>query len=238
MKNALKWIVVFVLVCGLTACNRPSEAGGKENLQQQALENNAPLETQNNGLSSADGSNILIAYFTWAKNTIVENADIIDIDATTSASVLPPGNTGQLAEWIHEEVGGDLFPIVVTEPYSSDYDETLARAADEKAEDARPQLTTQVENIEDYDVIFLGYPDWWYTSPMAVFTFLEEYDLSGKTIIPFCAHGTSGLANSIEDITDKIQDSTILRALGVYREDMENGQEMVKTWIEEIGFTK
>ena len=128
---------------------------------------------------------ILIAYFTWADNTVVEDESRIDVDATTSASVLDPGNAARIAGWIQERTGGELFSIVVTDPYSSDYDECLNRAADEKAANDRPELANHVEDMEQYDVIFLGFPNWWYTVPMAVHSFLEEYDFSGKTMIPF-----------------------------------------------------
>lgn len=87
-----------------------------------------------------------------------ENPEAVDVDATTSASVLPPGNTAKMANWIRERAGGDLFSIVVEEPYSEDYDECLDRAADEKADNARPGLVYHVENMQEYDVIFLGYP--------------------------------------------------------------------------------
>lgn len=87
----------------------------------------------------------------------MENPEAVDVDATTSASVLAPGNTAKMAGWIQERVGGDLFSIVVTEPYLEDYDECLDRAADEKAVGARPELVNHVENMEDYDVIFLGF---------------------------------------------------------------------------------
>ncbi len=87
-----------------------------------------------------------------------ENTEAVDVDATTSASVLPPGNTAKMANWIRERAGGDLFSIVVEEPYSEDYDECLDRAADEKADNARPGLVYHVENMQEYDVIFLGYP--------------------------------------------------------------------------------
>ena len=103
-------------------------------------------------------SDILIAYFTWADNTEVDDPDAVDMDATTSASVLPPGNAAKLAGWIQEETGGELFSIQAEEPYSSDYDECLARAAQEKAEDARPALRTHVEDMAEVDVIFLGFP--------------------------------------------------------------------------------
>ena len=107
------------------------------------------------------GHKILIAYFTWAENTVAADLSPVDIDATTSASVLAPGHVAQMASWIQSETGGDLFSIVTEESYSSDYDECLDRAADEKADEARPALTNTVSNMADYDVVFLVYPDWW-----------------------------------------------------------------------------
>lgn len=181
-------------------------------------------------------SNILIAYFTWAENTYVENPDDVDIDAETSASVLPPGNAAKLAGWIQEETGGDLFSIVVTEPYSSDYDECLDRAADEKADHARPQLLFHVDNMEDYDIVFLGFPNWWYTVPMAVQSFLEEYDFSGKTVIPFVTHGTGGLSSTVNDVTAALPDSaTVLEPVGVYRPEVDESRQKIQEWINRLG---
>ena len=190
------------------------------------------LSAEQESETQAAGSNILIAYFTWAENTYVENPETVDVDATTSASVLPPGNAARLAGWIQEEVGGDLFSIVTTEPYSSNYDECLDRAAQEKADNARPELVHHVENMEDYDIVFLGFPNWWYTVPMAVHTFLEEYDFSGKTIVPFVTHGTGGLSSTIEDITaDLPEDVTILEPIGVYRPEVDEAQPAIQEWI-------
>ena len=97
--------------------------------------------------------NILVAYFSWADNAILAD----DVDAVASPSVIPPGNVQQLAGWVQEETG-DLFPIQVTEPYSSDWDECLDRANQERRDDARPELEESVENLSDYDTVFLGYP--------------------------------------------------------------------------------
>lgn len=183
--------------------------------------------------TEAETSNILIAYFTWAENTVVEDPSSVDVDATTSASVLLPGNAAKLAGWIQQEVGGDLFSIVVDKPYSSDYDECLDCAADEKAQNARPALVNHVEDMSRYDVVFLGFPNWWYTVPMAVHTFLEEYDFSGKTIVPFVTHGTGGLASTIEDITANLpKDVTILEPIGIYRPDVDGAQGAVQEWLE------
>ena len=203
----------------------------------------APSESNTADSSSepdTTASNILIAYFTWADNTVVSDPAAVDVDATTSASVLAPGHEAQMAGWIQEATGGDLFSIQVTEPYSSDYDQCLDRAADEKAENARPALSTSVSNMEDYDVVFLGYPDWWATCPMAVFTFLDSYDFTGKTVIPFCAHGTSGLAASVRDIRAALPDVTVLDAVGVQRPGMDTpldtAEATVQEWLDELGY--
>lgn len=185
-----------------------------------------------------EDSKILIAYFTWAENTIVTNPSQIDVDAVTSASVLLPGNVAKMANWIQEEVGGELFSIKVKEPYSSNYDECLDRASEEKADSARPELETQVEDISKYDTIFIGYPNWWYTAPMAIFSFIENNDLSGKKIILFCSHGTGGLARSVRDIREALPKDVKLETnvIGIYRDDIPEGQERIKNWLNEIGY--
>ena len=145
------------------------------------------------------------------------------------------GNTQFIAQAIQQEVGGDLHSIVVEEPYSSDYDECLDRAADEKADNARPALASHVDNMEDYDIVFLGFPNWWYTLPMPVLTFVEEYDWSGKTVVPFVTHGTGGLSSTIQDLTAALpEDVTILEPIGVYRPDVDDSQPAVQEWIENL----
>lgn len=250
-----KWIAVILSFCmllGMAACGaeKTENIPMPENESEEAVANveTTPV-TEENSEKSGDSekpedssaeqsnSNILIAYFTWAENTQVENPDEVDVDATISASVLLPGNTAKMAGWIQQKVGGDLFSIVVSEPYSSDYDKCLDRAADEKAENARPELVNHIDNMDDYDVVFLGFPNWWYTAPMAIFSFIEEYDFSGKAVVPFCAHGTGGLASSIEDITVALPDSAeVLEPIGVYRPDIDSAQPVISEWLERLGF--
>lgn len=251
MRKILVCTLISALVLGVTACGTSKSSNvDKEMLEASVTENTTdtkssitPEETEtmkeeNNNTSNSD-SDILIAYFTWADNTHVDKPDSIDVDATTSASVLPPGNAAKIADWINQRVGGDLFSITVKEPYSSDYDECLNRAAEEKAANARPELANHVENMEQYDVIFLGFPNWWYTVPMAIHTFLEEYDFSGKTVIPFCTHGTGGLASTIQDIKkDLPQDVTLLDPIGIYRPDVDSSQDEVNKWLDGMGYTE
>lgn len=180
---------------------------------------------------------ILIAYFTWADNTFVANPSSVDINATTSASVLPPGDAGLIARWIQEETGGDLFSIITENKYSSDYDECLNKARRERDGNERPRLTGRVNDMEDYDIIFLGFPNWWYTCPMAVFTFLESYNFSGKTIIPFCAHGTGGLSRTVRDIRRIVpSDCKVFDAIGVYRPEVRNSKNRVVEWVRGLNY--
>ena len=198
------------------------------------------LETSQNinALNVSNTQNkILIAYFTWSDNTVVENPDSIDVDAETSASVLSPGNAELIANWIAEETGGDLFSIKTQNKYSSDYDECLNQARKERDNNERPALVERVNNIDDYDVIFLGFPNWWYTCPMAVFTFVESYDLSGKTIIPFCTHGTGGLSRTIRDLKNLLPDNCeVLEPIGVYRPEVKNSKSRVLDWLRKLGY--
>ncbi|WP_157159611.1 flavodoxin [Brachyspira pilosicoli] len=198
------------------------------------------LETSQNinALNVSNTQNkILIAYFTWSDNTVVENPDSIDVDAETSASVLSPGNAELIANWIAEETGGDLFSIKTQNKYSSDYDECLNQARKERDNNERPALVGRVNNIDDYDVIFLGFPNWWYTCPMAVFTFVESYDLEGKTIIPFCTHGTGGLSRTIRDLKKLLPENCeVLEAIGVYRPEVKNSKSRVLDWLRKLGY--
>ena len=160
------------------------------------------------------------------------------MDAVASPSVTAPGNVEQLATWVQEETGGDLFSIRVTEPYSSDWDECLDRANNERSQNARPELVEAVENIGDYEVVFLGYPNWWYGAPMAVLSFIEENDLSGKQVFLFCSHGTGGLAGSVEDIEEVLPEGVTLsdNVFDVYEEDAPSAQNDILSWLSELGY--
>ncbi len=145
------------------------------------------------------------------------------------------GNTRVIANQIRESVGGDIFEIVAVDPYPSDYDAVVEQARKELREEYRPKLKTKVENMESYNVVFVGYPIWWGTMPMPVATFLSEYDFSGKTIVTFCTHEGSRLGRSVEDITELCPQSTILDGLAVRGRDIKNMQNEVSDWLRKIG---
>lgn len=156
---------------------------------------------------------ILVAYFSWS------------------------GNTREIATQIHERVGGDLFEIKTSKAYPADYHECTEVAKKEQAAKARPALSTKVADMASYDVVFVGYPIWWGTPPMAVFTFLEQYDLSGKTVIPFCTHGGSGLGRSAQEIAETCPKAKVLQALAVGGSGAKGAQNEVASWLRTIGMT-
>jgi len=147
------------------------------------------------------------------------------------------GNTRVIADFIHEELGCDAFEIKPADPYPKDYDATVDRARREQDGDYRPGLATELENTDSYDTVFVGYPNWWGTMPMAVFTFLEDHDLSGKTVVPFCTHEGSRLGRSVKDIAGLYPRSTMLDAIAVRGSAVQNARDDVSEWLQRIGMT-
>jgi flavodoxin len=170
----------------------------------------------------------LIAYFSRPGNNYV-NGSIVN---------LPVGNTEVVAKMIQEMTKGDLFRIEAVHAYPVDYSETTDVAKKELQTKARPKITGRVENINAYDVILLGYPNWWGTMPMPVYTFLEEYNFSGKTLAPFCTHEGSGLGHSVGDIRKMCPESTVPDGLAIRGSEVKNAQDEVSGWLREIGMTK
>lgn len=241
MKKILAILLAAVLSLVLVACgNSAHEPSGNtvpSSEPSQFQEPESILEESSPSGQDEDvgDENILVAYFSWADNAILDE----DVDAIASPSVITPGNVQELAGWIQEETGGGLFAIRVTEPYPSDWDECLARANQERGDQARPALQEQVENLEQYDTVFLGYPNWWYGVPMALLTFLEENDLSGKQVYLFCSHGTGGLSNSVDIISEAIPNATISdNIFDCYEEEASSSQADIQSWVAELGYTR
>jgi flavodoxin len=148
------------------------------------------------------------------------------------------GNTRNVARQIHEAVGGDIFEIKTVKQYTKDFDSTVEEAREEQKNNSRPELAEKVANMDAYDIVFLGYPDWVGTMPMALFSFLEQYDFSGKTIVPFCTHGTSGLGASLSDIRKLSPKANIREALGIGRGDIRNAENITRAWLRSQGYVK
>jgi flavodoxin len=170
----------------------------------------------------------LVAYFSRKGQNYV-NGKIVD---------LPIGNTEVVAKMIQKITGGDFFHIESVKPYPKDYTETTEVAKAELRANARPELTSHVENMDTYDVIFLGYPNWWGTMPMPVFSFLEIYDFSGKTIAPFCTHEGSGSGRSEQDIAKACPKATVLNGIAIHGASAGSANTKIAEWLQKNKITK
>ena len=163
----------------------------------------------------------LIAYYS-RKGQNYASGRIVDLKV---------GNTEVVANMIQKITGGDMFHIESVTAYPKDYTETTEVAKNELRAKARPKLTGHVEKMEEYDVIFLGYPNWWGTMPMPVFTFLESYDFSGKTIVPFCTHEGSGMGHSEKDIAKACPKAALLKGIAIHGTNAGSAGSDVSKWI-------
>lgn len=141
------------------------------------------------------------------------------------------GNTEKAAKKIAEFTGADLFKIEQVTPYAKDYNTCIAEAKKDKEAHARPKLVSLPENIDKYDEIYLCYPNYWGTMPMAVYTFLEAFDFSGKTIYPLCTHEGSGISSTEADIARTAKGAKVSRGLAVFGSEVDSSDEKIENWI-------
>lgn len=199
---------------------------------EQSTEGTAEAESS----EAAAQSSLLVAYFSYAENVALPD----DVDASASASIQPwngalTGNTGVVADMIAQATGADLFSIRTVEQYPDTYDATIDQGQQEQSDGARPELATHLENLDSYDTIFLGFPNWWGDMPMAVYTFLDEVDLSGKTVIPFVTSGGSGFSNTISTIQQMEPQATVQEGLSIGASSATGAQQQVESWLSELG---
>lgn len=256
MKQYLSLLLALALACSLAACGNnaetnddptppavsapvdtPDTSDEPEETPDASQPEETPGQLEETPGGSDDASRILIAYFTYG-----ENAPLADgVDASSSASIQYradgsiTGNTGIVADMIAEATGGQLFSILTAEQYPDSYNSTIDAGQAEKNNGTMPELSSHIENLEDYDTIFLGFPNWWYGMPMAIYSFLDEYDFSGKTIVPFVTSGGSGFSNAISEIESAEPGATVLEGLAIGGGSATSAQDNVADWLADLG---
>lgn len=232
MKKYSAFAAAAALTLALTAC----ASGGTSGASSASGAPAQPVPAQVSAQNTPQGQpRILIAYFSYG-----ENAELpAGADASASASVQPTadgmtGNTGLVARDIQKAAGGDLFSIRTEKPYPSGYDATVDQGRVEQQQGARPALSTHISNLADYDVIFLGYPNWWGDMPMALYTFLDEYDFSGKTIIPFCTSGGSRLSDTVEAIRRAEPGAVVMDGFHMSGSSASGAESTVANWVKTL----
>ena len=221
MKKVWTFILSMAFVLSLAACggtaassdgsasSEPAASASASSAQPAAPSEAAEPSAESETPAGEGGT--LVAYFSWS------------------------GNTQQMAQIIAEQTGGDLFEIAPATPYTEDYDELLDIAQQEQAEEARPALAAEVENWDSYDTVFVGYPNWWGDAPMAVYTFLESYDWTGKTLVPFNTSASSGFGRSLEGIAQSAAGATVLEGLALTEGELSDEQDRVTEWLDGLG---
>ena len=228
MKKWISLLLALAMTLSLAACG---SSGTQEDTSEPqastsgsaAEETPAPTDTEtpteepseepagSETPATGDSSSVLIAYFSWS------------------------GNTEQVAQLIQQETDGDLFEIAPATPYTDDYNELLDIAQQEQSDNARPELASLVENWEQYDTIFIGYPNWWNDAPMAVYTFLESYDWDGKTLIPFNTSASGGFGRSLSGLVESASGASILDGLSFTERTLGDAQSEVTAWLDGLG---
>lgn len=242
MERILSVMAAAFLGISFTACG----GGAKPVLEGSATTVNAPYQEEGlvaeevseleNTASNPDASNVLIVYFSRWGNTDYPDG----VDATTSASIAVDGDTRYgtteyVANIIAGAVGGDLHRIETITPYSADFDELRNVNHDEMAQNYLPELKESNLDISAYDTVFVGYPVWATDVPQAVLSFLNKYDLSGKTVIPFCTHDGYGAGGSYSTIAEASRAAVFLDGMAIESDNLTDAQDTVKRWLSYIG---
>ncbi|WP_410511206.1 flavodoxin [Paenibacillus sp. BR2-3] len=229
--------VLTLMMTLLAACadnstqEQPSAAPSKSTL---------PVPTESKpaveGQADSEPGKVLVVYFTKVGNiSFSEDADAVSSASLRVGDSRLTGTTEVIAGMVHEAVGGDLFRIETVAPYPGDYDATVKQASEERATGYKPPLSTKVENMDDYDVVYLGHPIWGMTIPAPIASFLSEYDFSGKTIVLFCTHAGYGPGQSVSVIRELVPGATVLDGFDIERNKASTAQEAVSAWLREVG---
>lgn len=144
---------------------------------------------------------------------------------------LSTGNTEKIAKMVAEIRGADLFQIEQKVPYATDYNTCIEEAKKDLKENIRPELVSTLESIDGYDEIYIGFPNYWGTMPMAVFTFLEQFDWSGKTIHPFVTHEGSGFGKSMDDLEKVCRGAVFTKGLAISGSGVDHARAKVEGWV-------
>ena len=224
MKKFLSFVLTLTIVFALSACGN---SGSTESIfsavptseRESSTTPQEPPTTDESAPQSQPeaeaASASLVVYFSWS------------------------GNTESVANEIQAQTGADIFEITPAEPYTDDYNTLLDVAQEEQANEARPAIAGTVENFDQYDVVYLGYPNWWGDMPMILYSFFDEYDFSGKTIVPFNTHGGSGFSNTINTIAELEPGATTDReGFTVSRNTVQDAEPDIIAWLETSGYTK
>lgn len=249
MKKLMSLFLVLNMLFALAACsnNQSTDENSSDSSssvptaesteQPSASDEEEPSETPSEQLET-DAKN-LVVYFSMPETTDPDNMTQEEANSTVVINGEVLGNTQYVAYVIQEQTGADIFRIEPETPYPTDHDTLVDLAAVEQEKDTRPAIKDTIENFDQYENIFVGYPNWWGDVPMILYTFFDTYDFSGKTIIPFNTHGGSGFSGTIGTIAELEPNAEVNEdGFTVSRNNVQEAEPDIISWLKELGYTK
>ena len=241
-KRLSALFLAFALTFSLGACsaNNSTKSLVSESDTSMTDSSQTLSETEEtSAIESKKTANTLVVYFSMPETTNPNNMTQEEDNSVVVINGEVLGNTQYVAYVIQENTGADIFRIEPETPYPTDHETLVDLAKEEQNQNARPKLKASIENFEQYDTVFIGYPNWWGDMPMILYSFFDEYDFSGKTIIPFNTHGGSGFSNTINTIT-KLEPAATVNQNGftVSRNSVQEAEPDILSWLKEIGYSQ
>lgn len=235
MKKILLLLMLFVPALTFAGCSTGGDEPQIENPDNPGGDDN----DDETGTVTPGSGKILIAYFSRWGNTDYP----ADVDASTGASIRirngnRQGTTQIVAEYIQAAVGGNIHLIETSEPYPVEFDDVRDQNHAEQANGTLPALKNRIENMDQYETIFIGYPNWALNVPQAILSFLSAYDLSGKTVVPFCTHDGYGAGSSFRSVQNAASGARVLDGIAIEAVDVLSAESQVQSWLERIGIER
>ena len=219
MKRFITLLAALLILSGLVSCGKNGNAEtdvktdttAGANPESTATTSQQSKESEPDSSDSGTAAKSLVVYFSWS------------------------GNTEKVAKSIQSQTGSDIFEIVPETPYSDDYDTVVDQAKDEQRKDARPAIRDSITNMDSYDTVYVGFPNWWGDMPMILYSFFDNYDLSGKNIALFCTSGGSGLSDTVNEVKDLEPNANVTDGLHIGSSAASDPDEAVRSWLDDIG---
>ncbi len=233
MKRLIVTMLTLTMLFALTACNSNKGPEVSQELTESSKTENISSEPQ------AAEAKALVVYFSVPETTNPNNMTGEEANSTVIINGEVLGNTQYVANVIQRNTGGDIFRIEPETPYPTDHRTLVELAKDEQNRNFRPVIKGHIDNLDKYDTIFVGYPNWWGDMPMILYSFFDEYDFSGKTIIPFNTHGGSGFSHTINVITELEPNATVNKnGFTVSRNTVQDSETKIISWLKDLGYKK
>ncbi|MGL5513870.1 MAG: flavodoxin [Sporomusa sp.] len=240
MKKTLTLVLsLIIVVASFAGCGNSKNQSNNSSQPQPSStkQSKTTLPLAEASVTNKEGKKTLVVYFSMPETTNPSNMTQEEANSTVVINGEVLGNTQHVAYLIQKNTGADIFRIEPKTPYPTNHRALVDLAKEEQNNKARPELAKKVENLEQYDVIFLGYPNWWADMPMILYSFLESHNLSGKTIIPFNTHGGSGFSNTINTIATLQPNANVIKnGFTVSRNTVQNCADDVAAWVRELGY--